>query len=307
MLYPPSRLVKLGQEAAKGDGGHLSVADRIGLVQDAAVIAQAGLAKTSTALDLIRTMSGETDHLVLNEMLLALSSLYSISWEQDVAVRDAIRAFQASIAVPLVRKLGFEPASGESSDVAELRALVFAVAAAAGDEPTLAEIDRRFALAFDKADASAIPGDLRNSIYSHGVRSGGEKAYDHMLAVLRDPPSPQARQAALRALATPATPELRERTLNYLLDSTIKEQDLIYVRPCWRDSADRADLRLGQCVRARPPAARRLDLAPLRPAGRDVQERDLACVRDLVMTGLTPPSPAHRPVARRAVQPGRRR
>ena len=278
VLYPPARLVKLGHEAAKGDAGHLSTADRIGLVQDAAVVAQAGLAKTSTALELIRTMSAETDHLVLEEMLSALSVLYSIGWEQDASVREAIRAFQASIAVPLVRKLGFEPASSESSDVAELRALVIAVAAAAKDEPTLAEIDRRFARAFDQADASAVPGDLRGSIYSHGVRSGGAKAYEHMLAVLRDPPSPQARQAALRALATPDLPELRERTLNYLLDGTIREQDLIYVRTRSRDPADDAGLRGRRGLRARPSATRRMDPAALRRARAALQERHLASV-----------------------------
>jgi aminopeptidase 2 len=62
-LYPTSRLAKLGSEAGKGNASKFSLNDRMGLVQDASVVASSGYAKTSGSLTLLSQMKGEEENL----------------------------------------------------------------------------------------------------------------------------------------------------------------------------------------------------------------------------------------------------
>lgn len=62
-LYPVSRLAKLGDEAGKAGASAFSLNDRMGLVQDASVLASSGYAKTSGALTLLSKLKGETENL----------------------------------------------------------------------------------------------------------------------------------------------------------------------------------------------------------------------------------------------------
>lgn len=61
-LYSDARLAKLGDEAGKKDGA-FSLNDRMGLVQDASVLASSGYAKTSGALTLIAKLGEEKENL----------------------------------------------------------------------------------------------------------------------------------------------------------------------------------------------------------------------------------------------------
>lgn len=52
VLYEPSRLAKIAEEAAR-DNSIFTLNDRLGLVYDCVALSKAGLAKLSTALNLI--------------------------------------------------------------------------------------------------------------------------------------------------------------------------------------------------------------------------------------------------------------
>lgn len=58
VLYPESRIAKIA-EAASQQNPIVSLEDRIGLVNDATALAQAGMAKTSSALSLIKSFVWE--------------------------------------------------------------------------------------------------------------------------------------------------------------------------------------------------------------------------------------------------------
>lgn len=61
-LYSDERLAKLGDEAGKKDSA-FSLNDRMGLVQDASVLASSGYSKTSGALTLIAKLADEEENL----------------------------------------------------------------------------------------------------------------------------------------------------------------------------------------------------------------------------------------------------
>ncbi|BGP38710.1 Aminopeptidase 2 mitochondrial [Rhodotorula kratochvilovae] len=225
-LYPVARLSKLGDEAGKAGASAFSLNDRMGLVQDASVLASSGYAKTSGALELVSKLKGETENLVWQEISDALGSVSSTWWEQPQAVRDAFNKFRRELFKPVAERLGFDYAESDDVDTVELRTTAIATAAVTGDEATLAEYKRRFGLFMDQGDDSQIPGDLKGSIYSQSVRFGGEKEYEKVLDVYRNPKTPAHRTSAIAALCAPEDEQLLDRTYKLVLSTEVKNQDM---------------------------------------------------------------------------------
>lgn len=133
MLYTPERLSKLGDEASKKNSA-LSLNDRIGLVQDAFVLAKSGYGPTSGALNLISKLAGETEYLVWKEISTGLAEISDICWEQDDKTRAAVDKLTRDTFAPLVQKLGWEISDKDTPDKRELRTLAISAAARSGDE-----------------------------------------------------------------------------------------------------------------------------------------------------------------------------
>ena len=132
-MYSPERLSKLGDEASK-KGSALSLNDRIGLVQDAFVLAKSGYGPTSGGLNLISKLKTEEENLVWKEIATGLSEIGDVWWEQDEKTRSAIDKLTRDTFAPLVEKLGWEIGAKESTDKRELRTLAISAAARSGDE-----------------------------------------------------------------------------------------------------------------------------------------------------------------------------
>lgn len=115
VAYTPERMQKHGEEAAKPNGV-FSFTDKMGLVSDAMVLARAGYAKTSSALDFISNLRDEKECAFLFECTLPnsflieayssltglvwsaigtqLANLDRVWWEQPETVRSQVRAFR---------------------------------------------------------------------------------------------------------------------------------------------------------------------------------------------------------------------
>lgn len=227
VLYPAERLVKIGEEAGK-ENSVFSLNDRMGLVQDATVLASSGYAKTSTALSLLSKLGNEKENLVWQEIAGGLGSVSATWWEQPQEVRDAIAKFRRSLFKPVVDRLGFEYSESDDVDTIELRSLAIATAAVTGDEAVLAEYKRRFEPLLEKDDDSLIPSDLRTSIFSQSVRHGGEKEYKKVLEVYRKPATPAHKLSAIAALCATEDSQLLKKTFDMILSDEVKTQDIAY-------------------------------------------------------------------------------
>lgn len=159
---------------------------------------------------------------VWQEIASALKSITGTWWEQPKEIRDGISKFRRELFKPIAGRLGFDYLESDDPDTTELRTKALSVLAKSDDEETLTEYRRRFAIFVSKDDESAIPKDLRNSIYAHSVRLGGEAEYEKVLEVYRNPATPAHEEAAMRALCSPERPELVERTLAMVLTDQVK-------------------------------------------------------------------------------------
>ena len=223
-MYSPERLTKLGDEAGKGGKGAFSLNDRIGLVQDAYVLAKSGYGKTSGALNLISKLKNEDENLVWREVASGLGDISDVWWDQPENVRNGLDKLTIDTFKPLVKKLGWEISDRDSSDNRELRVTAIAAVARSGDEEALAEVRRRFALYTEQNDSSAIPGDFLDLILANAVRYGGEAEYEKVLAIYRKPATPQHKAGAMRALCATRDAKLLDRTFAFMKTDEVKMQ-----------------------------------------------------------------------------------
>lgn len=167
---------------------------------------------------------------VWQEIASALASIANTWWEQSQDVRAGVSHFRSQLFKPIPTKLGFEYRHSDDPDTTELRTTAHSVLADSDDAETLAEYQKRFAIFVSKCDESAIPNDLRNSIYAHCVRVGSEVEYAKVLDVYRNPPTAAHEEAAIRALCYPEKSDLIARTLGMLLTDQVKSSVRRFLR-----------------------------------------------------------------------------
>lgn len=169
-LYSPSILERLGKAAQDGT---LGVADRAGLVADAAALTAAGYSKTSDFLALAQGFKEETSFFVWAELLGGLASISNAWMFQDPAVCDGLRAFTRDTVVPVMRKIGFSISDKDGHVDQQLKDMIIRRAAFCGDEETIKAAQEVFSRGL-QGDATAIHPSLRTTVNSIVARYGGE-------------------------------------------------------------------------------------------------------------------------------------
>ena len=82
-----------------------------------------------------------------------------------------------------------------------------------------------------RTPAGGVSSDLARIALPLAAKRGDEALWQQMLAVLKSPPTPEARILALSGLTGFDNPVLVERTLALVIEGTIKPQDLRYLFP----------------------------------------------------------------------------
>jgi aminopeptidase N len=125
--YPAERLKKLGDAKAK-----LSMEDKIGLIGDAAALAQSGDSTTAAFLSLIEGFSDETEYRVWSQILSSLSNVKSIFGDvPDISA--GLKKFTVKLVGPAMKKIGWEFVPDEDHLKGMLRSLLISQSGSSGD------------------------------------------------------------------------------------------------------------------------------------------------------------------------------
>ncbi|KAM3439683.1 hypothetical protein NHJ13734_003623 [Beauveria thailandica] len=222
-LYSPGILARLGQAAQEG---MLGVADRTGLVADAAALTAAGYAKTSTFLTLAQSFKDEVSFFVWNELLVGLSHISTAWMFQDAAVTEGLKNFRKELVTPIVRKLGHNISEADGHVEQQFKDMIIKAAAMCGDEVTIQAAQEVFRKSLD-GDASALHPTLRTTVYAIVSRYGGEIELAQLLNLYQTSGVSDERIAALKGCGYTSDAKVIEQ-LFAAMDSgdAIKDQDL---------------------------------------------------------------------------------
>lgn len=218
--YPVKRWATFGKQRAQ-----LSVEDRTGLVADAKNLCAAGYIATPTFLNLVSDWKDEDSFVVLEQMCNSLVEM-RVAWMfEDAKVQDAYMKYLRSIIEKRVSKMDWTFKETESYDEQRLKVVLFRMGSVAS-VPSVVKAGLEMFKAYVAGTTSAIPVLLKTIIFAIVAKEGGVEAYEQLFNLYKTSENSDERLAALRALGKFTEPELIQRTLGYVLDGTVLNQDI---------------------------------------------------------------------------------
>jgi aminopeptidase N len=187
----------------------LAPADRVNLLSDAWALVEAGRTQPAAYLDLVERLDVDDERAVWDQVMRVFGQLDHL--EQDRPQRDAFRAYARARLRPLLARLTWEAAPGESLERGLLRGRVVRVLGELDETPVVAEAQARFAR-FLAAPAS-LPPALRDAVLTIAGRNADRGTYDALIALARRTTSTEERMRAYTAAAGARDAGLAEATL----------------------------------------------------------------------------------------------
>lgn len=218
--YSDERWAKLGGQADK-----LTVEDRTGLVADVKTLSASGYTSTSNFLKLVSQWENEKSFVVWEQIINSISSLKSTWIFEPQEVKDALDTFTRKLVSPRAHSLGWDFSGSDSFAEQRLKVTMFGAAAAARDE----KVEKAALEMFDKyiaGDKKAIPALIKPTVFNTVARAGGLENYEKIFNIYNNPISNDEKLAALRTLGRFTDAKLLDRTLSYLFDGTVLNQDI---------------------------------------------------------------------------------
>jgi aminopeptidase N len=197
--------------------GAMKAADRINLIADAWALGQAGRGPPASALELIARVGGDNNRAVWDQVLRILSRIDHL--EHGRSERGAFQAYARSALRPVFVRIGWNPKTGETEDIATLRARLVGALGQYGDEAVLTEAKRRFT-AFLK-DPAALSADLREPVTHLVGRTADRATYDTLLGLARKTTNTSERVRYYSAAAGALDPALAKDSLAIALSDEL--------------------------------------------------------------------------------------
>jgi puromycin-sensitive aminopeptidase len=216
--YPAAALRRLIDALAD-----LDATERMALVSDQWALVRSGNAEVAPFLDLLASLGGETDHVVLDEVVTRLA------WIEHRGVSDADRPrFQAFVAKALAgaaATLGWQPREKEPDEVRLRRAAVLrGLTLVARDPAAVAEAEARFRAHVGKTGNGVDP-NLLDVVMAAAARTAESARFDELLRLAQTEVDPAAKRRYLHALAMVEADGLVPRAVALALSDAVKMQD----------------------------------------------------------------------------------
>jgi len=191
----------------------LPAADQLGLIYDTRALGEAGVAPMSAFLDLAAGVQPDVDPVVLTAFtgqLVSLDSQY-----ERLPGQAAFRAFAVARLRPVLARLGWDPAPGETENAAVARAVVLKALGRFGEPSVVAEAHRRFAAYC--AQPATLSGSGRETVLAIAAREADPATWDQIHALARAAAEPVEKSRLYRLLGVARDPALADRALKLAL------------------------------------------------------------------------------------------
>ena len=197
--------------------------DRLKLLHESTLLAQAGLLSSAELLPLLHHFSDEQTEAVWGIIALAISELKKFV-EQDETAEKKLRAFVGQLAKPQFDRLGWQAQQSESESDTKLRSLIIGLMLYSEDKDVVNEAVRLYTTqSLDQLDAN-----LRVSIMSAAVRAHTpETIIEDLLRQHQATSSSELREDIVAAITSSKRPEVINQLLGLITDTTVvRKQDV---------------------------------------------------------------------------------
>jgi aminopeptidase N len=219
--YDPELFRKL-TDAAMSD---LSAAERISLVQDESALAKAGTDKIGSLLDLISALSSDQENSVVESYTPALELIND--YLLTPADREAFHAWIRTTFRPMMAKVKWKPAPGESDDTRELRAGLVRILGLLAEDPDTVRESSKLARQYLQ-DTQSVDATLAAEVLKVAARFGDSQLLDDYLAGMKRMGSPEQFYNVSEALSQFRGEQMVERVLQVAVSPETRNQDAPY-------------------------------------------------------------------------------
>ena len=195
----------------------LRPAERIALISDQWALVRADQAPIERFLDLVVSLRGEEDHVVLDEVVGRLGLIeHRFLADED---RAAFGALITGLYGERAAKLGWSPAAGEDDEVRLRRAVLLrALIVTARDPGTVAEAEKRLPAA--GAGGGDVDPNLLDVVVTAAARRASEPRFEDLRARVKSETDPASKRRYLHALARAEEGRLPARAVALALRTT---------------------------------------------------------------------------------------
>jgi len=217
IAYRPDDLDALASRAIDS----LTPVERYALVDDAWAAVLAGQSTTPAFLNLLETMTGESDLSVWRRIIAGFAQLRHLV---DGDALECLEEIVHDALAPPLAGLGLTPAGSDSDEHRELRADLVRALGVLANDPDLQEESRR-AVAAGLRDPELIESSLLAAAIDVVAAHGDEADFDDFIAAWKSAATPQEELRYLGALTDFDDRGLIDRFHGMVLDNSIRTQN----------------------------------------------------------------------------------
>jgi aminopeptidase N len=220
--YAPENLKKLSQSAMTS----LSTAERVALVRDEAALVYSGQEKIGAFLDLVSGLSSDQERAVVESFLDPLE--FIDAYLVTAANRSAFQAWVSSSFRPMLAKVKWVSAPGESEETQRLRGFLVRLLGGVGADPDVIRESTRLARQYLR-DPDSVDPNMAQAVVKVAAQYGDAVLFDEYLAAWKGMKSPEQFYNVGNALAEFRSPQLAERLLEIAVSPDVRNQDAAHV------------------------------------------------------------------------------
>ena len=195
----------------------LPTLDKICILQDATILAQAGFESSAWLLPLAPSLKTETNEKVFNMAARALAELRKFIDDDDIA-RNRLKQISGDFARATFEELGWDEKPGESDDDRERRVTALGLMIYSENQEILDEAKKRF----DNHELEKLPTEIRSLIISANVRHfETPEMIDNLFTTYKDTPSNDLQDDIAVGLTSTQNTETAKKILENLKDANI--------------------------------------------------------------------------------------
>ena len=216
--YDADDLKKLSAAALAG----LSTAERVSLVNDESALIRSGQEKIGSFLDLVSALSSDQERAVVESFVPPLRLIDDHLVTE--ANREAYHAWIRATFRPMMEKVKWTPAAGESEETHTLRALLVKLLGGVAEDPDAIRESTRLARQFLQ-NPNSVDASLARTVLEVAARYGDAALLDEYLAAMPRMTAPEQFYNVSAALKEFRGQQPVERVLQLAVSPEVRNQD----------------------------------------------------------------------------------